>query len=137
MKTKDKVIVKVSYDEFHLSTLLLLEGIKRLRPATIIESIYAVSRGGLVPGVILSYALPCPLHIIDPKMLPTHVISFQANVLVIDEICDTGATFRKIRNVLPNALYAATYVKPQGVDACNAFGVWFPQHIWAEFAWGE
>lgn len=58
------------------------------------DTIIAFSRGGLVPGVMLSHHFKCPLiPVTDPKVISTIVDA--KNILVLDDINDTGSTFTK------------------------------------------
>ena len=42
-------------------------------------------------------------------------------VLVIDDLTDTGATARKVREMLPNAHIATVYAKPTSVPMADTF----------------
>jgi len=58
------------------------------------DTIIAFSRGGLVPGVMLSHHFECPLiPLTDMGVVPTIVKA--KNILVVDDINDTGSTFLK------------------------------------------
>lgn len=82
------------------------------------EYIVAVNRGGLIPGVLLSHYLDIPLKVLHPDesnlwmaedaygyiphedKKPTdiedHNIVYARNILIIDDINDTGSTFKYI-----------------------------------------
>jgi hypothetical protein len=61
------------------------------------ELIVGVTRGGLVPAVMLSHRLKLPMMAITPRTL----IPITKRCLVIDEIYDTGDTIKQIREVNP------------------------------------
>ena len=62
------------------------------------DGIYGVPRGGMIPAVMLSHALSIPyLNQLD------RVIS-NSCILIVDEICDTGKTLKKVNDY--NKFYA-------------------------------
>ena len=63
-----------------------------------ITSITGLPRGGLIPAVMLSHKLDIPFH---PSHIPPH-----GNILVVDNICDSGETLSIFKNE-PN-VYTAT-----------------------------
>lgn len=64
---------------------------KQIRENYKVDAIYAVPRGGLVPGVFLSHLLNVPL-------LPNRdAVSTAQTVLVVDELIDTGATIKTLK----------------------------------------
>lgn len=74
------------------------------------DYIAALSRGGLVPGVILSHKLNCPLLPLSisfrdnltvndsPRQLPEVIKDTTKKILVVDDINDSGVTFKAIVN---------------------------------------
>jgi len=62
-----------------------------------IKCIYGVPRGGMVLAVSLSHALD--LQIVTPRYLDC----IDKDILVVDEICDTGKTLKQL-----NPKYSAT-----------------------------
>tara|TARA_S200000501_G_C20739420_1_gene706657 strand:- start:105 stop:566 length:462 start_codon:yes stop_codon:yes gene_type:complete len=85
------------------------------------EQILSVNRGGCVPGVYLSHAINVPHKVLDVQLrydnnnpnlevLRKSIIS-SSNILIIDDINDTGATFEFIKKSydsrVTNIRYAA------------------------------
>ena len=73
------------------------------------EQILSVNRGGCVPGVYLSHAINVPHKVLDVQLrydnnnpnlevLRKSIIS-SSNILIIDDINDTGATFEFIEHI--------------------------------------
>ena len=56
-------------------------------------------------------------------------------VLVIDDLTDTGATAKKVREMLPNAHIATVYAKPTGVPMADTFVTEVSQDTWIYFPW--
>jgi len=89
----------VSYDQFHQHTILLSKKLKMFE----FDYIVGPSRGGLLPGVILSHELGIPFR---PLLWSTRDHSQQTHdtivvedlkdgysILLVDDINDTGRTF--------------------------------------------
>jgi hypothetical protein len=56
-----------------------------------IDYIYGVIRGGTIPAVMLSHKLNIPII----SYLNEHI---QDKILIVDEICDSGKTFKDLSN---------------------------------------
>jgi xanthine phosphoribosyltransferase len=56
-------------------------------------------------------------------------------VLVIDDLVDTGATAKVVRDMLPNAHFATVYAKPQGRPLVDTFITEVSQDTWIYFPW--
>ena len=76
------------------------------------DLIISINRGGCVPGVYLSHAINVPHKVIDVQLrdeknkpnlaiLENSLISY-SNILLIDDINDTGATFKLIDHAIEN-----------------------------------
>ncbi|MEL6751180.1 MAG: phosphoribosyltransferase family protein, partial [Pseudomonadota bacterium] len=57
------------------------------------------------------------------------------DVLVIDDLTDTGATAKKVREMLPNAHIATVYAKPKGVPLADTYVTEVSQDTWIYFPW--
>lgn len=84
-------------------------------------AIVALSRGGLVPGVILSHLLDIPVYPVsysskrgrgDDKNHLNALPHLEENILIVDDICDSGWTisevsahYRRSTDVMTAALY--------------------------------
>jgi len=55
--------------------------------------------------------------------------------LVIDDLVDTGNTYKLIREHLPNAHFACVYAKPKGVPTTDSFVIEVSQDTWVYFPW--
>ena len=114
--------------------------------ATSWEKIVAVTRGGLVPAAIIARELSI-LHIdtvcvasYDWQRQGETVILKQAagggrGCLIIDDLVDTGATARVVRDMLPEAYFATVYAKPAGKPLVDAYVTEVGQDTWILFPW--
>lgn len=144
-KTDSKKDFPVSWDEIHRNAKALAWQLVDRGPW---KGIIAITRGGMVPACIVAREL-------DVKMVDTLCISSydhknqrSADVmkkpegagdgegwLVIDDLADTGNTFRIARGFLPKAVYACIYAKPAGLDTADLYVTTVSQDTWIHFPW--
>ena len=116
------------------------------------EVIISINRGGCVPGVYLSHAINVPHKVIDVQLrdeknkpnleiLENSLISY-SNILIIDDINDTGATLKLIERAVDKKeikIYFASLIE----NNSSAFKVDFRGKIidkslnpsWIVFPW--
>jgi len=144
----------VSWDQFHRDCKALawrLAGSGKDKAEW--TAIVAITRGGLVPAAIIARELGIrtietvciasyheykdqgELDVI--KGIDSAMIEADGGrgVLVIDDLTDTGATARKVREMLPNAHIATVYAKPTGRDTADTFITEVSQDTWIYFPW--
>jgi len=56
-------------------------------------------------------------------------------VLIVDDLVDTGATARAVRDMLPGAHFATVYAKPKGREMVDTFITEVSQDTWIYFPW--
>jgi hypoxanthine phosphoribosyltransferase len=120
------------------------------------DLILAIARGGLLPAGAISYALDVKnLHLINvefytgvderldrPVMLPPvpqTVDLSGATVLIVDDVADTGATLKLVRDYcaghVAEARCAVIYEKPRSVVTCEYVGKRTDK--WINFPWSS
>ena len=111
------------------------------------KGIVAVTRGGMAPACIVAREL-------DIKLIETLCISSYdhdeqraAEIikkpdigdgegwLIIDDLVDSGNTFKIARKLFPKAYYACVYAKPKGKETADTFVMDFSQDTWIDFPW--
>jgi xanthine phosphoribosyltransferase len=137
----------VSWDQFHRDARALAW---RLSGAGPFEVIVTITRGGLVPAAIVarelgirvietisisSYRDKAQGDITVLKGIAPEISARQAGVLVVDDLVDTGATARIVRDLLPRAHFATVYAKPQGRPLVDTFITEVSQDTWIYFPW--
>jgi len=90
-----------------------------------IEHIYGLPRGGLIPAVIVSHKLGIPMTQ-DPN---------QPNTLIVDDICDSGETFKKLNQQYPNVEFACLHFKPHTSVFHPTFFTKFHSNDWIVYPW--
>jgi xanthine phosphoribosyltransferase len=140
----------VSWDQFHRDARALAW---RLHGEGPFDAVVCVTRGGLVPAAIVARELG--IRIIETVCISSYGhdnkqgalqvlkgISAQVvgdakgkRVLVVDDLVDTGATARLVRDMLPAAHFATVYAKPQGRPMVDTFITEVSQDTWIFFPW--
>jgi xanthine phosphoribosyltransferase len=141
--------LSVSWDMFHRDARALA---CRLAGIGGFSAIVAVTRGGLAPAAIIARELGVrvietvgvasyreetrqdPITILKP--LTSTILQLPGpEVLVIDDLVDTGETARVLRKLLPDAHFAALYAKPQGLPLLDSYVMEVAQDTWIYFPW--
>jgi len=140
----------VSWDQFHRDARALAW---RLAGAGPFEGLVTVTRGGLVPAAIVARELD--LRMIETvciasyhdyktqgglKVLKTVApeiaqLDAGARILIVDDLVDTGATAKLVREMLPKAHFATVYAKPLGRPMVDTFITEVSQDTWIYFPW--
>jgi xanthine phosphoribosyltransferase len=115
------------------------------------RGIVAVTRGGLVPAAIVARELD--VRVIDTISIASydHMTQVAARVLkrpaidpagqgegrwlIVDDLVDTGATARIVRELMPGAHFATIYAKPAGKPMVDTFVTEVSQDTWILFPW--
>jgi xanthine phosphoribosyltransferase len=136
----------VSWQELHRDAKALAWRLHGLRPW---RGIVAVTRGGLVPAAIVARELD--LRVIDTVSVKsydhqsigsTEILkpcgiggADNSGLLIVDDLVDTGATARVVRDLLPGAHFATVYAKPAGKPLVETYVTEVSQDTWIMFPW--
>ena len=139
----------VSWDQFHRDARALAW---RLSAAGPFNACVAVTRGGLVPAAIVARELG--IRVIETVCIASYDYDKQgalkvlkgvggsiagesggSGVLIVDDLVDTGATAKAVREMLPNAHFAAVYAKPAGRPLVETFITEVSQDTWIYLPW--
>jgi xanthine phosphoribosyltransferase len=140
----------VTWDQFHRDSRALAWRLSGEGP---FEAVVAIARGGLVPAAIVarelnirtveSVAIKSYDHqnqgqIKVLKPMAQAILDVAKNggkVLIVDDLVDTGATARIVRDMLPGAHFATVYAKPMGREMVDTFITEVSQDTWIFFPW--
>ena len=137
----------VSWDQFHRDARALAW---RLSAAGPFRAVVAITRGGLVPAAIVarelgirviecvaSYEYDKQGEISVLKPVSPDIIGADngTGVLIVDDLVDTGATAKLVREMMPKAHFATVYAKPQGRPLVDTFVTEVSQDTWIYLPW--
>jgi xanthine phosphoribosyltransferase len=119
----------------------------RLLDLDYFKGIVAITRGGLVPAAIIARELD--IRLVDTVCVSSYnwqdqrgevevLKSIQGDGqgwLLIDDLVDTGATAKTVRDLLPKAHFATVYAKPQGRPLVDTYITEVSQDTWILFPW--
>ncbi len=138
----------VSWEELHRNARALSW---RLVDRLPYKGVIAITRGGLVPAAMLARELE--IRLIDTVCIATYDKRDIGNAkilkrpdaaddgsggegwLLVDDLVDTGATARIVRELVPNAHLATVYAKPAGRPMVDTFVTEVSQDTWILFPW--
>lgn len=139
----------VSWEQFHRDARALAW---RLAGAGPFQAVVAVTRGGLVPAAVVARELG--IRVIETVCVASYDYDKQGQiqvlksvggavlgenggkgVLIVDDLVDTGATARVVRELLPKAHFAAVYAKPAGRPLVDTFVTEVSQDTWIYLPW--
>jgi len=135
----------VTWDMLQIHTRKLADRI--LRNIHSWNGIIAVSRGGLVPSALLARELG--IRCVDTICIESYnydclkknrkIIKKAEGdgeqIIVIDDLVDTGGTARIIRNLYPKAFFVTIFAKPMGRLLVDDYIIDIPQNVWIEQPW--
>lgn len=135
----------IDWAKFHQDVKLLAQKIKSSGEY---NKIIAISRGGLLPAGILAYELDIrnsqAINISsydnnerredDEIELDCNVGEVDGKTLIVDDLSDTGRTFRLVKKLYPQAKYAAVYAKEKGFKDADIIARRLPEQ-WVVFPW--
>jgi xanthine phosphoribosyltransferase len=137
----------VSWDQFHRDARALAW---RLNSAGPFHTVVAVTRGGLVPAAVVarelgirvietvsvaSYDKQGEIAVLKPLAPAFREQDGGQGVLIVDDLVDTGATAKVVREMMPKAHFAAVYAKPSGRPLVDTFVTEVSQDTWIYLPW--
>lgn len=133
----------VSWEELHRTARALAWRLHEKGP---FKGIVAVTRGGLVPAAIVARELD--VRLVDTVCVASydHKTQGEASILkgvegdgtdllIVDDLVDTGTTARIVRDMLPKAHFATVFAKPAGRPLVDTFVTEVSQDTWILFPW--
>ncbi len=139
----------VSWDEVQLLCRKLAARIHKDRPDLI--RILAITRGGLFPAGILARELNIKLIETvgmesysgsdktaeqgEVQILKEFNQRFSHNVLVVDDLADTGRTLIELKKSLLKPVVVTLFCKPEGLKMVDYYAEEVSQDTWVRFPW--
>lgn len=142
----------VSWDQIHRDSRALAWRLDGKGPGEggAWKAVVGITRGGLVPAMIVSRELD--IRVVDTISVKSYnhqdrmdavvTKSPQANlmgdgegILVVDDLVDSGKTLELVRKLYPKAHFATVYAKPAGRAQVDTFITEVSQDTWIFFPW--
>lgn len=135
----------VSWEEMHRNSKALAWRLIDKGPW---KGLIGITRGGLVPACIIARELD--IRLVETLCISSYDHQDQRSAqvlktpqdigdgegwLVIDDLVDTGSTFKVAREIMPKAHYACIYAKPAGAETTDSFITEVSQDTWIHFPW--
>lgn len=149
MEEKWQKSFPVSWEQFHRDARALAW---RLNGAGPFSAVVAVTRGGLVPAAVVARELG--IRVIETVCVASYDYDKQGQIsvlkpvapaivgagqgtgiLIVDDLVDTGATARVVREMMPKAHFATVYAKPAGRPLVDTFVTEVSQDTWIYLPW--
>ena len=142
-------VKEFSFDQVNILARLLATRAKKYNFTHII----GIARGGLVPAAIMSYELDLPLITCSVSSytenekgklkinddLNLSKFSKDSNLLVVDDICDSGETIKYITNNLTlggvKHKTACIFTKEKHKELLDHYGIVISDNMWIVFPW--
>lgn len=150
--TTDSTILNMplTWDDISLHAKSLARKLSEKAPSGGWTGIVAITTGGMVPACVVARHMG--IKLIDTLSISSYDDQSQraarilkqaatagdgAGWIVIDDLADTGNTFRVARDILPKAHYATLYTKPLGEPTVDTFIMSVSQNTWLHFPWED
>ncbi|MCT8998506.1 xanthine phosphoribosyltransferase [Chelativorans intermedius] len=140
----------VSWDQFHRDARALAWRLAGTNGRW--RAIVCITRGGLVPAAVIARELGirlietvCVASYHDyteqgelkvlKEIAPPLLERDGEDVLIVDDLTDTGKTAAIVRAMMPKAHFATVYAKPRGRPLVDTFITEVSQDTWIYFPW--
>lgn len=142
----------VSWDQIHRDARALAWRLSGRGPEDgAWRAVVAITRGGLVPAMIVSRELD--VRVVDTISVKSYDHQEQGDlrvikapqadvmgdqglgVLIVDDLVDSGKTLELVRSLYPRAHYATVYAKPSGRPQVDTYITEVSQDTWIFFPW--
>ncbi|MEO9169268.1 MAG: xanthine phosphoribosyltransferase [Aestuariivirga sp.] len=139
----------VSWDQFHRDSRALAWRLSSIRP---FRALVAVTRGGMVPAAIVARELG--IRVVETVGIASYDYDTQGeiavlkkiaaeiaggtdgeDILVVDDLVDTGKTGLMVKQMLPKCHLAAVYAKPLGKAVVDTYVTEVSQDTWIFLPW--
>ena len=114
------------------------------------RAMVAITRGGMAPAMVIARELG--IRMVETLSIKSYdhqtqkevqvlvkpdpdLVGDGTGILVIDDLVDTGETFRAVRALYPKAHLASIYAKPKGRPMVDTFITGVSQDTWIFFPW--
>ena len=137
----------ISWDQMHRDSRALAW---RLDVQRSWKGVLAVTRGGMIPAMIVSRELDIrtvdtisiksydhqkQIEAVILKKPDPRLVGDGNDILIIDDLVDTGKTLKVVKEIYPKAHFATVYAKPKGKEMVDTYITEVSQDTWIFFPW--
>ena len=131
----DKEVTIVKWDHIRDHAVGIAMWIKRTTPGNQV-SLYGVPRGGTIPAVVIAYLLESVGMEVRLAQALDHLTPNELrNLVVIDDICDSGDTFKVIQKIAPTAKTATLFHRSTATFEPDYYDEYITTENWLQFPW--
>ena len=142
----------VSWDQIHRDSRALAWRLDGKGPGEggAWKAVVGITRGGLVPAMIVSRELD--IRVVDTISVKSYnhqdrmdavvtkspqadLMGDGTGILIVDDLVDSGKTLELIRGLYPRAHFACVYAKPEGEKQADTYITSVSQDTWIFFPW--
>jgi hypoxanthine phosphoribosyltransferase len=120
----------LSWDDIEKQVDKLAEQINRMDKKPFY--IYGVPRGGAIPAVWLSHKTGINYYQLNSSQISK--TADLSHILIVDDICDSGETIKKLKENFPKCQIATLYYKETAIDKPDIYGE-ISTYDWLYFPW--
>ncbi|MDX1409082.1 MAG: hypothetical protein R3330_13130 [Saprospiraceae bacterium] len=104
-----QVIDHVSWDDLEMGVTMIADAMEEMF-STKRVSVYGIPRGGMIPAIMLVHLLESRGWTARFAADLNHLMPNELhNIIVLDEICDSGDTFKVVKQLFPMAKTATVF----------------------------
>lgn len=149
--SQEQKTIQISWDSIEKASNRVLEEIKKFeldargRWIDPVDGIVGLTRGGLIPAVILSHKLGLPMRSLDYSSKQGEGDKHHSNIIpdwfkngrwiVIDDIVDSGYTFEELNRSNLNSVFCALYLRHVSRFKPKYYSTLLITDEWLGFPW--
>lgn len=122
---------KVSWEEFDTLAIELAKAIKEEMPQ--IHAVHGIARGGLALAVRISHLLD--IRFIQDINQVEYFEYFNEDLIIIDDICDSGTTMNNIAKYVKYPVFGCLFVRENANIKHRTIAAEEITDEWIEFPW--
>ena len=131
----DQEVQAITWEQVRMHALDLALWIRDTSPEKQV-TLYGIPRGGTIPAVMIAYMLENEGMNVRLAQALDHLTPNEfRNLIVIDDICDSGDTFKVIQQIAPTARTVTLFHRSTAAFTPNYHSDCLYTNTWLQFPW--